>query len=247
MSIPFFLYRRLARWITCEFSLANTTKLSLKNKYEVASFKDVFCHPFYWQVFQWINYPPKLVVDCGAHCGHFSILADICFQSKFGFSNTQYILIEPNPYLLPIVKRNILDAGMSHRVELKQGLLGTKLGSGELWINHKNYLATGLNYTKRVKPFNVPYINLQEVVGNQAIDLMKIDIEGGEFAFIRSNLDILNQVNLIFMELHDAPKEMHQELVTSLQSVGLYMADKPVEANGQKLLIFQRQLVLSKA
>lgn len=72
MSIPFFLYRRLSRWITCEFKLKKHSKIALKNKYEIASFKDVFCHPFYWQVFHWVHEPPKLVVDCGAHCSHFS-------------------------------------------------------------------------------------------------------------------------------------------------------------------------------
>jgi len=105
MSFSSFLYRRLSRWITCEFELdgANQSKIALKNKYEVASFKDVFCHPFYWQVFQWVKTPPKLVVDCGAHCGHFSLLADLCFASKFSSSDTRYLLIEPNPYLIPVI------------------------------------------------------------------------------------------------------------------------------------------------
>jgi hypothetical protein len=100
MSIPFFLYRRLGRWITCEFNLfEHQFKISLSNKYEVASFQDVFCHPFYWQMFRWLDKPPKLIVDCGGHCGHFSILADICIRSKFDSSNTEYILVEPNPHL----------------------------------------------------------------------------------------------------------------------------------------------------
>jgi FkbM family methyltransferase len=240
MSIPFFLYRRLARWITCEFKLKNNSKIALKNKYEIASFKDVFCHPFYWQVFQWVHEPPKLVVDCGAHCGHFSILADICFESKFGVSNTQYLLVEPNPYLLPIIQKNVLEAGLAHRVELKQGLLGTRSGEGTLWINHKNYLATGLHYCKGAKPFKVPYLELLEIVGNRTIDLMKIDIEGGEFEFIRSNLELLSQVNLIFMELHEAPQKMHQELFEDLESVGLCQATSSLEVKGQKLIIFSR-------
>ncbi|MEH1910663.1 MAG: FkbM family methyltransferase [Nostoc sp.] len=240
MSLPFFLYRRLARWITCEFNWQNQSKVTLKNKYEVASFKNVFCHPFYWQVFQWVNSSPKLVVDCGAHCGHFSILADICFQSKFGTSDTKYILVEPNPYLLPIVQKNISNAGLSHRVELKQGLLGEKNGSATLWIKPQNYLASNMQYSQGTKPFNISFIDLQEVVGKRVIDLMKIDIEGGEFAFVRSHIDIFKQVNLIFMELHNAPEELHHEMFDSLKSVGLNLGAEPVEANGQKLLVWQR-------
>ncbi|MBE9049460.1 FkbM family methyltransferase [Nostocales cyanobacterium LEGE 11386] len=240
MSIPFFLYRRLANWITCEFNFQPNKKTALKNKYEVASFKDVFCHPFYWQLFQYIHECPKLVLDCGAHCGHFTILADICFQSKFASVDTEYILIEPNPYLLPIIKQNISDMDLNYRVQIKQGLLGEKSGSEKLWVKPKNYLSTGLAYSKGAKPFQVPFIDIQEIVGNRIIDLMKIDIEGGEFAFVRSHIDIFKQVNLIFMELHEASEELHHEISDSLNSVGLNLAAKPIKSHGQQLLIWQR-------
>jgi FkbM family methyltransferase len=167
-------------------------------------------------------------------------LADICFESKFGVSNTQYLLVEPNPYLLPIIQKNVLEAGIAHRVELKQGLLGARAGEGTLWINHKNYLATGLHYCKGAKPFKVPYLELLEVVGNRTIELMKIDIEGGEFEFVKSNLELLNKVNLIFMELHEASEEMHHELFDCLQSVGLSLLTKSIENHAQKLIIFSR-------
>ncbi len=44
------LYRHLGRWITCEFEFSRDARLGLGNRYEVESFKDVFCHFFYWQV-----------------------------------------------------------------------------------------------------------------------------------------------------------------------------------------------------
>jgi FkbM family methyltransferase len=246
MSINSFLYRRLAPWITCEFKLAEESNLRLQNKYEVASFKDVFCHPFYWQVFQWVKSEPKLVVDCGAHCGHFSILADLCFQSKFGTGETQYILIEPNPHLLPIVQKNIKDATLETRTQFITGLLGGKRsGEDEIWIHPKNYLASGLNQTQGAKPYVVPYIDLSQVVGDRDIDLMKIDIEGGEFEFIPANLEIFKQVNLLFMELHEASDKKHQEILGLLKSIGLNSVAKPLEANGQQLMIFQRQTSLS--
>ena len=42
------------------------------------------------------------------------------------------------------------------------------------------------------------------------------------------------------MELHEASKKLHQELFDSLSSVGLHLANKPLEAYGQQLVIFQR-------
>ena len=91
-DINFFLYRRLSRWITCRFNLFDNSKLSLTNKYEVASIQDVFFQPLYWQLFSLINQLPKLIVDCGANCGHFSILVEICIKYKFSSSNAEYLL-----------------------------------------------------------------------------------------------------------------------------------------------------------
>jgi FkbM family methyltransferase len=240
MSFPFFLYRRLAKFITCEFSLGTGQKIALQNKYEVASFKDVFCHPFYWQIFQYINQPPALVVDCGAHCAHFTVLSDIAIASKFGSSETDYLLIEPNPYLLPTIQKNIKDAGIADRAKLTQGLLGAQDGAGELWINPKNFLATGMQPCAGAKPHSIPFVNLQDLVGDRPIDLMKLDIEGGEFGFIQSSLDLFKQVNLLFMELHEASPAEHQSLYANLQSVGLHPAAPPITCHGQQLVIFQR-------
>jgi FkbM family methyltransferase len=240
MTFSAFLYRRLARWVTCEFNLGEQSKISLQNKYEVASFRDVFCHPFYWQVFNWLDSPPKLILDCGAHCGHFSLLSNICLESKFGLAEAQYVLVEPNPYLLPVLKKNLTEAGLINRVNLKQGLLGGDSGVGKLWINPKNYLATGLHQSEGAEPHDVPYINLEQVLGNRPIDLMKLDIEGGEFELVRSSKAIFKNVNLLFMELHQASEEMHQELLDSLNSVGLHSVAQPVYANGQQLLILKR-------
>ena len=239
-NLQFFLYRRLARWITCEFGLSSNVKITLPDKYEVASFKDVFCHPFYWQIFHYVAQSPKLVLDCGAHCGHFTVLADICFQSKFGISATEYILVEPNPYLIPVIFKNLENASLLDRTQVKQGLLGCISNQDKLWIPRKNYLAASLHPVHGAKSYQVQPLDLIDVIGDQVVDLMKIDIEGGEFNLVHSNLAILSKVNLLFMELHDAPDDKHKQLFRELASVGLYTTDKPIEAHGQQLVIFQR-------
>jgi FkbM family methyltransferase len=240
MNLSFFLYRRLSRWITCQFQLFDDAKISLENKFEIASFKDVFCHPFYWQIFKYLSQPPKLIVDCGAHCGHFSILADTCIRSKFGTSDTEYILIEPNPYLLPILRKNVTDAGLHKRAQIHQGMLGCDTAQGELWIQPQNYLATSSQKTKGAKAHSIRTLYLSDILAGYSIDLMKIDIEGGEFGLVHNSLDILSKVNLIFMELHAGPLEQQKQLIDELATVGLEQATEPVQAHGQQLIIFQR-------
>lgn len=246
MRLKTFLYRRLANLITCELQLPGNARLALQSKYEVASFQDVFCHPFYWQLFHLIDEPPNLVVDCGAHCGHFSVLANICFESKFNVVNTQYLLIEPNPYLLSVIRKNIADANLSHRSQLIPGLLGSIKGHDTLWVNPKNYLSASLQETKGSRPYQVEYIDLQDIIGKQTIDLMKIDIEGAEYNFFKENPDILQQVNLLLLELHQESEHKQREVLKTLESAGLVLVEKPLKSHEHQLIIFQRQRILSQ-
>ena len=84
MSWRSFLYRRFSPVVTCELGLPNGGRVGLRSKYDVASFADVFCHPYYWQLLTLVESSPAVVVDCGGHCGHFSLLAETCFRTRFG-------------------------------------------------------------------------------------------------------------------------------------------------------------------
>jgi FkbM family methyltransferase len=240
-SWRFFLYRRLSRLITCQLNLPDSSTITLEDKYQVASFNDVFCHPFYWQVFNFIEQVPTLVIDGGAHCGHFTILTDVCLRAKFEEVNTHYVLVEPNPRLASAIDKNLRGAGLEGRFELKKGLLGAKRGTGTIWIDSRNFLTSSLSSSGDAKPYVMPYVNLAEVVAARRVDLMKLDIEGGEFDFVRDNLDVLSRVNLLFLELHQEDVKLHHELLNSLASVGLDQAAAPIKANGQILMIFKRQ------
>ncbi|MEO1389780.1 MAG: FkbM family methyltransferase [Cyanobacteria bacterium J06634_6] len=245
MNISSFLYRRLSSWVTCEFNISNGAKISLKNKYEIASFQDVFCHPFYWQIYQWIDTKPKLIVDCGAHCGHFTILVNSCICAKFHSTDTKYILIEPNPRLIPIIEKNILQADLQSSAQIKQGLLGRQSGTDTLWVHPKNYLSASLHPSKGAEAFTVSYLDINQIVGTQNIDVMKIDIEGGEFDFVRANLDIFRRVKLVFIELHQASDVLHKELLDSLDNLGLHIMAETSEPTGHRLLILSRKSLAS--
>ncbi|MGA7931978.1 MAG: FkbM family methyltransferase [Kovacikia sp.] len=242
MSLQFFLYRRLSRLITCQLRLPGSSKIQLQNKYEVASFQDVFCHPFYWQIFSLIETPPALVVDCGAHCGHFSILADTCFRTKFNSAQTEYLLIEPNPRLMNIIQTNLRNAELTPRSRLIQGLLGVTSGQDVLWVNPKNYLVASLTPSPGLKPHTVQYVDLEKLVGDRTIDLMKVDIEGAEYEFVKQNPSVFRKANLVLFELHGTSQTQQDELFASLQAIGLSPIGKPIESQGNQLIIFQRQL-----
>jgi FkbM family methyltransferase len=242
MSVNYFLYRRLCRWITCDLRLPFQVNLSLSTKYDVASFQDVFCHPFYWQVFAWIQQPPRLVVDCGANCGHFTVLVDTCTRVKFGISDTRYILVEPNPALLPILRRNLADAGLAARCRVLTGLLGLKTGNSTLWVHPKNYLASSLTPMAGARPYEVPFIDLKKSIDAPAVDVLKIDIEGGEYPFVRENADVLSLCKLLMMEVHEASPAEQDALFSRVEATGLTPLGQPVAGDGLCLRAWSRQL-----
>jgi FkbM family methyltransferase len=241
MGLRAFLYRRLSRWVTCEFGLPGRHKLSLRSKYEVASLADVFLHPFYWQLFHWVARPPRLVVDGGAHCGHFSILADLCFASKFGGAEARYVLVEPNPYLLPRCRANLRDAGLAARARVVQGLLGMEGAHSTLWIHPRNYLASGCAPAAGARPCTVPCLRLRDLAGEGPIDVLKLDIEGAEYALVRQEPEVFARARLVCLELHASAPGRAEELLADLRAAGLESVMPPVASAGHQLALLKGQ------
>jgi FkbM family methyltransferase len=237
-----FLYRRLAGWITCELKLLGRHPLLLDSKFQVNSLQDVFCHPFYWQIFGWLKSPPRLVVDLGAHCGHFSMLADMCFRIQFGGSEAEFLLLEPNPELVPIIERNLQRSGLCPSHLVHQALVGcAKRGFGTLWVSPHNYLSASLQRGPATRGIQVNYIDLAALVGQRRVDLLKIDIEGAEFEFVEAYPALLTRVDAVMMEIHEAPDQAVRRMRSSLQSAGLISVSEPIAHGGATLARYQRR------
>jgi FkbM family methyltransferase len=236
-----FLYRRVARWVTCEIMLLGRHALSLDNKFQVNSLQDVLCHPFYWQLYQWLPKEPRLVVDLGAHCGHFSMLADVCFRLQFPQAAPQYLLIEPNPKLVPVIRRNLRRSGLCPRHLIHRGLVGgARTGSAPLWVSPRNYLSASLAPTPQTRAVSCDYIDLESLTEDRPIDLLKIDIEGSEFDFVANYPQLLARVQAIMIEVHEAPQLKQERLYWALAAVGLKPKGDVIQHSGATLARFQR-------
>jgi FkbM family methyltransferase len=235
-----FLYRRFARWVTCEVSLAGGHRLALDSKYQLNSFQDVFCDPFYWQLYTFVSSPPRLVVDLGAHCGHFSMLADVCFRARFGTSETEYLLIEPNPRLLPVIARNLGRSALCSRNRVLHGLVGAaRTGHGTLWVHAKNFLSASVERMAASHAVEVPYVDLEAAVGDQPIDLLKVDIQGAEFALVDNYPAVFGRVATLIIEIHAAPEFVQVKLRHDLRACGLQPIAEQ-DHGSYRLVVFQR-------
>lgn len=91
------------------------------------------------------------------------------------------------------------------------------------------------------KKYDIHFLDMGQAVGERSIDLMKIDIEGGEFNFVRSNLNFFERVKLLFVEVHDAPMNVQREMFSSLETKGLFEMVRPINAHGFQLAVLGRQ------
>ncbi len=233
------LYRRLGRWITCEFEFSRDARLGLRNRYEVESFKDVFCHFFYWQVFGTLKSAPRYIVDCGANCGHFAVLADQTLRRRFPDSTCEFLLIEPNPRLAPVLRRTLRQAHLNARVV--PAVVGAKPGQQTLWIHPRTYMTASLEPFRDARPFPVQQFDLAAELRTRPADLLKLDIEGAEFQLLADLEDQFERINALVLEIHGPLDHRKAELEARLARGGFHAQIGPLPHFDHELAFYTRQ------
>jgi len=233
-----FLYRRLSQWVPCVFQQVGTGGLSLRGKYEIASFRDVFMSSNYWRMFDHLVEPPKLIVDLGAHCGHFSVLCNICILERFGEDRANYILVEALPKLVQTIRRTISEVGLENQARIIQGVVGRKSGDAFFQRKQKNLLASKASFHKGSDSDQVlRYIDLDQVIPqHQAIDVLKIDIEGSEYDLLRNYESLFRRAKLVLIETH-GPIDERVEIEQQLEKIGLVQISTAIVRASESLLI----------
>jgi|SRR5271157_2076450 len=240
VSLSAFLYRRLCRFVTCELNLPTGGRLALRTKYDVASCADVFCHPFYWTSLSFLTAPPEHVIDCGACCGHFSILADVFLKSRFGSAETKFTLIEGNPLAIPVLKRNLADAGLLERARVVHSVLGTPATSqASLWVDHRNWLSASTQPLPGARQFHVPTSDLASLTVNGSVGVLKIDIEGAEHRLIESEPEVFRHTAMVLAELHGSTGEK-DGFIAKCEELGSHVIGTPFQHAGHLVAAFAR-------
>ncbi|MGO9113072.1 MAG: FkbM family methyltransferase [Thermoguttaceae bacterium] len=214
--------------------------MALRTKYDVASCSDVFCHPFYWTALSFLTAPPNYVVDCGACCGHFSVLADVFVKSRFGSAETKFTLIEANPLAVPVLKRNLADTGLLQRATVVHAVLGTHSASpASLWVDRRNWLTASTEPLPGTRQFRVATGDLASLAGNGSVGVLKIDIEGAEHQLIESEPEIFRRTTMVLAELHGSTHEK-EGFIAKCAGLGLHVIGTPYQHAGHLLAAFVR-------
>jgi FkbM family methyltransferase len=244
MASTGFLYRRVARFVPCVFPHVGTGRLSLQSKYDIASLRDVFMSTHYWRAFEHMIEPPKLVVDLGAHCGHFSLLCHVGLLERFGIDPARYILIEALPELVKQIGRVVEEAGFAKQVQVVQGLVGQKEGTANFHSDPHNLLSSRVGAKPEGKSGanskTLAYRDLDELVpAGSVIDLLKIDIEGSEFDLMRNYRHVIQAAKLLLIEVHGTP-EVQKSFEQDLAAAGFAPLSPSIVKETERLICYGR-------
>jgi FkbM family methyltransferase len=183
-------------------------------------------HSFYWQAVQIIRSrlydlrgqdAPPLILDCGAHIG----MASIFFASRF--PGAEIHAFEADPAIAETLAENLRSLGLT----------GVTPHAAAVWINDDgvsfadSHDDSGHVQADGAGGLRTPSIRLRDFLTalTRPVDLLKLDIEGAEFAVIRDCDGALGGVRRIIAEVHCMGPEMTAEgglgeLLTTLERNG---------------------------
>jgi FkbM family methyltransferase len=162
-----------------------------------------------------------VVVDCGAHIGTFSLFVHTVNPSA------RLFILEPLPENAELLGRNLALNGIADATILRCALSGES-GVRVLERDDHHHFDAGHLSSRPAgssRGVTVETVTLHELLASQslqAIDLMKLDIEGSEFDVVEASLgDLARAVRRLVMEYHsDVRRDGRNELVDALVGRG---------------------------
>ncbi len=200
------LYRYLYGLLKLDYQLRSGIKLQVASLGEWWTYNDIFVNREYDAAIEEAlarSGPGHFVaLDLGANVGYFTLrFADLLFHRQTPPRSCEIILIEGSPHNFRELSRRLVAQTIPGlKYQLVHGLVGQKNGWGsirESAIHVKNTtVGTG------GKAQNVAFVDLEKIVGNEKIDLLKCDIEGAELSFLENYPELLRRVDTAIIELH---------------------------------------------
>lgn len=157
----------------------------------------------------YLDPPPAFVLDAGAHIG----LASVFLCHRFPTARVLALEIERGNFEL--LKRNV--AEYPNVIPVQKGLWGARgrlsidNPGDETWAFRAREAAVGVPGVEAVG-----VVDILEEFGLEELDLLKVDIEGGEKELFSSNVEPwIDRVRVIVVELHDRFRPGCREAVLS--------------------------------
>jgi FkbM family methyltransferase len=152
--------------------------------------------------------PGATVLDLGAHIGSFAILA-----ARLR-SDVTIHAYEPSSENLRLLRQNLILNGVQHRVTTYRAAVSDADGLVHLRVGGPTdafdvMAAPSEHVSGDGSMEEVPARTLSSILGElgtERLDLLKMDVEGSEYAVLESSADAIAKCDHVLMEWHDDPR-----------------------------------------
>lgn len=195
---------------------------------------------------------PVHVLDLGANTGFFALYAMDRWLRRPGAGGFHYAGVEAAPETARDLAGRLAQCeARGIAVQVVAGLVGERAGTGQLRMGRESNLnsaqapAPGSEgaWTVGRGVQSVPWVDLAPIVDKwPRLDLVKCDIEGSEFAFLRNYPELLSRTRLLVIEFHHAfgSTEAASE---ALRAMGWEEVERVREAQDVRVALFENRRI----
>lgn len=160
---------------------------------------------------------PRLIVDLGANIG----MTSLWYSTRYG--RPAIIAVEPSAENARILRKNFADNGIA--AEVVEAAVGARDGKATFLAARDSNVGK-LSAGAGAAGVTVPVVSMRTILqkaakfGDGRIDLLKIDIEGGEADLLSADIAWLERVGAIAIEFHPDRVD-YPALVGRIKAAGL--------------------------
>lgn len=147
--------------------------------------------------------PIRRIVDVGGNVGYTTLY----WASQF--PEAQILAFEPHPANVAAFRQHVLWNRLDDRVALVPAAAGSREGTVSLWDDGSGSSHVIARRAKEQEPFQAPMVDWFSQLGTESIDVLKIDIEGGEYELLEDPRFADLRPRGLVMEWHSTPDRPH--------------------------------------
>lgn len=139
--------------------------------------------------------PAPRILDCGANIG----LASLFFKQRYPAA--RITAFEADPSLAALLEQNVRGNGAAD-VEVVAAAVWTETGEMTFLADGTDSGAVAAGAVG-AKVITVPTVRFADLLARERVDLLKMDIEGGETQVLNDCADALANVDALLLEVHE--------------------------------------------
>jgi FkbM family methyltransferase len=145
------------------------------------------------------------VLELGACLGVVS-----CLTNRLLKYPERHVVVEANPALIEVIRNNKKRNSCGFSVE---NCMISSVVTNEFYVGDSILMSSNVREAAKKVQVEGRTIKDLELKYDLHFDVLVMDIEGGEFSFLKENADSIRQFKVIFMETHPHPEILSKEQV----------------------------------